>query len=435
LARAKKADIKREEATTKLANKKRKSIPEEGPEQRRARLDADAARKRLARAKRSPPTVDTVRLANTELKREVRSQESPDTHGFQQGKDTANRETARAKLTPTKKTFQQGKDTASRETAREKITPTKKGRLRATDTTTRKSARRHKTEAQREKNKEYNRAFVARRAEERRVRDETTGEGGVKLSAKYFPTTDQLRDHDRSINPVKAQLLFWSTAGHGTKLEEDMESLAELTRVSEYSAENTRAFADDIARRKTIDDADPFHQRDKHAQEWTQAKVRASEKRLRDSKVCRDEDAVELDEQRKLGELDVEELAARKANAVKKIEEIIQSIQALGTTQADTVAMTEKYKADMAFNQSLNACGACGYRDYTLPYEHIPCGPGSDPAMVKVRTERKRLAYKEVLLSDLMPILVLTAEQLATYESRGEFKKLASVYYSDLLSL
>ena len=67
LARAKKAVIKREEATTELTTgTKRKSIPEEEPEQRRARLDADAARKRLARAKQSLAMVDTVRRVNAE---------------------------------------------------------------------------------------------------------------------------------------------------------------------------------------------------------------------------------------------------------------------------------------------------------------------------------------------------------------------------------
>jgi hypothetical protein len=64
----------------KEANRKRKSRSEEKPEKRQARRDTDAARKRLARAKRSLATVDTVRLIKAEAMREVQSQESPCTH-------------------------------------------------------------------------------------------------------------------------------------------------------------------------------------------------------------------------------------------------------------------------------------------------------------------------------------------------------------------
>jgi hypothetical protein len=64
----------------KEANRKRKSRSEEKPEKRQARRDTDAARKRLARAKGSLATVDTVRLIKAEAMREVQSQESPCTH-------------------------------------------------------------------------------------------------------------------------------------------------------------------------------------------------------------------------------------------------------------------------------------------------------------------------------------------------------------------
>ena len=50
------------------------------------------------------------------------------------------------------------------------------------------------------------------------------------------------------------------------------------------------------------------------------------------------------------------------------MDEIVADIQAFGTSQKDIVAIVEKYKADMAFDQPLTACGACGVREYVQPF-------------------------------------------------------------------